>query len=32
MGRLDFGWRLGCDGMPERAILWHNAARFFNVL
>jgi aminocarboxymuconate-semialdehyde decarboxylase len=19
MGRLDFGWRLGCDGMPERA-------------
>jgi aminocarboxymuconate-semialdehyde decarboxylase len=21
MGRLDFGWRLGCDGMPERAII-----------
>jgi aminocarboxymuconate-semialdehyde decarboxylase len=19
MGRLDFGWRLGCDGMPERS-------------
>jgi predicted TIM-barrel fold metal-dependent hydrolase len=19
MGRLDFGWRLGCDGMPEQA-------------
>src|SRR5262249_56167584 len=19
MGRLDFGWRLGCDGMPEEA-------------
>jgi predicted TIM-barrel fold metal-dependent hydrolase len=19
MGRLDFGWRLGCEGMPERA-------------
>ena len=19
MGRLDFGWRLGCDGMPENA-------------
>lgn len=19
MGRLDFGWRLGCDGLPERA-------------
>jgi predicted TIM-barrel fold metal-dependent hydrolase len=21
MGRLDFGWRLGCDGMPERAVI-----------
>jgi predicted TIM-barrel fold metal-dependent hydrolase len=21
MGRLDFGWRLGCDGMPERAVM-----------
>jgi aminocarboxymuconate-semialdehyde decarboxylase len=21
MGRLDFGWRLGCDGMPERAAI-----------
>jgi aminocarboxymuconate-semialdehyde decarboxylase len=21
MGRLDFGWRLGCEGMPERAIM-----------
>lgn len=21
MGRLDFGWRLGCEGMPERAII-----------
>ncbi len=21
MGRLDFGWRLGCDGMPERAMI-----------
>jgi aminocarboxymuconate-semialdehyde decarboxylase len=21
MGRLDFGWRLGCEGMPERAVI-----------
>jgi predicted TIM-barrel fold metal-dependent hydrolase len=21
MGRLDFGWRLGCDGMPEHAVI-----------
>jgi len=21
IGRLDFGWRLGCEGMPERAII-----------
>jgi predicted TIM-barrel fold metal-dependent hydrolase len=21
MGRLDFGWRLGCEGMPERAMI-----------
>jgi aminocarboxymuconate-semialdehyde decarboxylase len=21
MGRLDFGWRLGCEGMPERAVM-----------
>ncbi len=21
MGRLDFGWRLGCDGMPDRAAI-----------
>jgi aminocarboxymuconate-semialdehyde decarboxylase len=21
MGRLDFGWRLGCDGMPEGAVI-----------
>jgi predicted TIM-barrel fold metal-dependent hydrolase len=21
IGRLDFGWRLGCDGMPERAVI-----------
>ena len=21
MGRLDFGWRLGCDGMPEEAAI-----------
>jgi len=21
MGRLDFGWRLGCEGMPERAAI-----------
>jgi aminocarboxymuconate-semialdehyde decarboxylase len=21
MGRLNFGWRLGCDGMPERAAI-----------
>jgi aminocarboxymuconate-semialdehyde decarboxylase len=21
MGRLDFGWRLGCTGMPERAVI-----------
>jgi predicted TIM-barrel fold metal-dependent hydrolase len=21
MGRLDFGWRLGCGGMPERAVI-----------
>ena len=21
MGRLDFGWRLGCDGMPARAVI-----------
>jgi predicted TIM-barrel fold metal-dependent hydrolase len=21
MGRLDFGWRLGCEGMPESAIM-----------
>jgi aminocarboxymuconate-semialdehyde decarboxylase len=21
VGRLDFGWRLGCDGMPERAVI-----------
>jgi predicted TIM-barrel fold metal-dependent hydrolase len=21
MGRLDFGWRLACDGMPERAVI-----------
>ena len=21
MGRLDFGWRLGCEGMPERALI-----------
>jgi predicted TIM-barrel fold metal-dependent hydrolase len=21
MGRLDFGWRLGCDGMPEPAVI-----------
>jgi len=21
IGRLDFGWRLGCDGLPERAII-----------
>jgi len=21
MGRLDFGWRLGCEGLPERAVM-----------
>jgi len=21
VGRLDFGWRLGCEGMPERAVI-----------
>ena len=21
IGRLDFGWRLGCEGMPERAVI-----------
>jgi len=21
IGRLDFGWRLGCDGMPEHAVI-----------
>ena len=21
MGRLDFGWRLGCEGMPERSVI-----------
>ena len=21
IGRLDFGWRLGCDGMPDRALI-----------
>jgi len=21
MGRLDFGWRLGCEGMPDRAVI-----------
>jgi len=21
MGRLDFGWRLGCEGMPEHAVM-----------
>jgi predicted TIM-barrel fold metal-dependent hydrolase len=21
MGRLNFGWRLGCEGMPERAVI-----------
>jgi predicted TIM-barrel fold metal-dependent hydrolase len=21
MGRLDFGWRLGCDGMPDHAVI-----------
>jgi aminocarboxymuconate-semialdehyde decarboxylase len=21
MGRLDFGWRLGCEGMPERTVI-----------
>jgi len=21
MGRLDFGWRLGCEGMPERTVM-----------
>jgi len=26
-GRLDFGWRLGCDGMPARAIIAASAVR-----
>ena len=27
MGRLDFGWRLGCDGMPCTSIPWGSGPR-----